>query len=347
MDTLKPAARSREYLDLWARLISESLGRLAGAKVTAETIAGEESAGAASEDDETGVCVRFAAGSAGEQSFLLKQRDARRLAQLASGGTTGGDAAPRLDGQRTVEGLFSGIASRIPVADWLGFDAALEVSGDERSEWASAVQAAFRFSTPRGPLLVLEARISPELAAALEPAQDSKATERENPPELASAREPTQASQPIGRESPPEITSAPEPAQASQPIERESPPELASALGPAQGSETTESENPPAVVPGVFRAAPETVRDSRLELLMDVELEVVLRFGQREMLLRDVLHLTPGTVLELDQQVQDPVELLVGNKVVAWGEVVAIDGNYGLRITSLASRKERLESIRK
>lgn len=80
---------------------------------------------------------------------------------------------------------------------------------------------------------------------------------------------------------------------------------------------------------------------------MDVELEVVLRFGQREMLLRDVLNLAPGTVLELDQQVQDPVELLVGNKVIAWGEVVAVDGNYGLRITRLASREERLESLRK
>lgn len=90
-----------------------------------------------------------------------------------------------------------------------------------------------------------------------------------------------------------------------------------------------------------------THRDMNLDLLMDVELDVTLRFGQREMLLGDVLNLAPGSVVELDQQVQDPVELLVGDKVIAWGEVVAVDGNYGLRITGLASREERLESLRR
>lgn len=92
---------------------------------------------------------------------------------------------------------------------------------------------------------------------------------------------------------------------------------------------------------------PEDSRDINLDLLMDVELEVTLRFGQREMLLGDILKLAPGSVVELDQEVQDPVELLVGNKVIAWGEVVTVDGSYGLRITGLASREERLESLRK
>ncbi|MGH9377262.1 MAG: FliM/FliN family flagellar motor switch protein [Terriglobia bacterium] len=88
-------------------------------------------------------------------------------------------------------------------------------------------------------------------------------------------------------------------------------------------------------------------REINLDLLMDVELEVTLRFGQREMLLGDILKLAAGSVVELDQEVQDPVELLVGSKVIAWGEVVTVDGSYGLRITGLASREERLESLRK
>jgi flagellar motor switch protein FliN len=88
-------------------------------------------------------------------------------------------------------------------------------------------------------------------------------------------------------------------------------------------------------------------RDANLDLLMDIELEVTLRFGQREMLLGDILNLSPGSVLELDQQVQDPVELLVGGRVIAWGEVVTVEGNYGLRVTGIASREERLQSIRK
>lgn len=123
--------------------------------------------------------------------------------------------------------------------------------------------------------------------------------------------------------------------------------DFASVLQSAQETGRAEKQSQPAISPPPSRPAAEALRDNRLELLMDVELEVILRFGQREMLLRDVLNLAPGTVLELDQQVQDPVELLVGNKVIAWGEVVTVDGNYGLRITSLASRKERLESLGK
>ncbi|MGH9378573.1 MAG: FliM/FliN family flagellar motor switch protein [Terriglobia bacterium] len=99
--------------------------------------------------------------------------------------------------------------------------------------------------------------------------------------------------------------------------------------------------------PSSQNTSPATPRDVNLNILMDVELDVTLRFGQREMLLGDVLNLAPGSVVELDQHVQDPVELLVGSKVIAWGEVVAVDGNYGLRITGLASREERLESLRK
>jgi flagellar motor switch protein FliN len=94
-------------------------------------------------------------------------------------------------------------------------------------------------------------------------------------------------------------------------------------------------------------ARPGIARESNLDLLMDIELEVTLRFGQREMSLGEILNLSAGSVIELEQQVQDPVELLVGGRVVAWGEVVTVEGNYGLRVTGLASREERLQSLRK
>lgn len=83
----------------------------------------------------------------------------------------------------------------------------------------------------------------------------------------------------------------------------------------------------------------------KLDLLLDVELDVTLRFGGRQMLLHDVLELAPSSVLELDRHIDDPVELLVGGKVVAWGEVVVVDGNYGLRITRLVHRKERMAAV--
>ncbi len=76
---------------------------------------------------------------------------------------------------------------------------------------------------------------------------------------------------------------------------------------------------------------------ARLDLLMDAELGITLRFGHRRMLLREILDLCPGSVIELDRQVNDPVDVVLDGRVVARGEVVVLDGNYGLRVTELGS----------
>jgi flagellar motor switch protein FliN/FliY len=68
---------------------------------------------------------------------------------------------------------------------------------------------------------------------------------------------------------------------------------------------------------------------------MDVELNVTLRFGRRQLTLREVLELTSGSVVELDRQVEEPVELLLDGQVIAKGEAVVIDGNYGFRVTEV------------
>jgi len=83
-----------------------------------------------------------------------------------------------------------------------------------------------------------------------------------------------------------------------------------------------------------------------LELLLDVELEASLRFGSREMALGEILDLGPGDVVELDRHVADPVDLIVGDKIVARGEVVLVNGNFGLRVTEVAAPRKRLETIR-
>lgn len=87
-------------------------------------------------------------------------------------------------------------------------------------------------------------------------------------------------------------------------------------------------------------------RESSLDFLRDIELGVTLRFGKRHVLLRDILEIVPGSVVELDQQVQEPVELLVGKRIVARGEVVVVDGNYGLRVMEVMSPVDRVESLR-
>jgi len=74
----------------------------------------------------------------------------------------------------------------------------------------------------------------------------------------------------------------------------------------------------------------------QLDLLMDVELAVTLRFGSRRLLLREVLDLSPGAVVDLDRQVEEPVDLLLDGRLVARGEVVVLDGNYGVRVAEIA-----------
>ena len=82
------------------------------------------------------------------------------------------------------------------------------------------------------------------------------------------------------------------------------------------------------------------------DLLLDIELEATLRFGSREVLLKDILELGPGDVLELDRGVADPVDLVVGDKIIARGEVVIAEGNFALLVTEVAEPQLRLESIR-
>ena len=81
--------------------------------------------------------------------------------------------------------------------------------------------------------------------------------------------------------------------------------------------------------------APPVFNPMNLKLVMDVELSVSLRFGQRKLPLREVLELGSGSVIELDRMVDEPVELLLDGKVVARGEAVIVDGNYGLRVTEI------------
>lgn len=72
-----------------------------------------------------------------------------------------------------------------------------------------------------------------------------------------------------------------------------------------------------------------------LDMLDDLEVDVTLRFGEREMLLRDILDLDAGMVIEVDRRADEPADLLVAGRTVARGEVVVVDGNYGLRVTKL------------
>ena len=83
------------------------------------------------------------------------------------------------------------------------------------------------------------------------------------------------------------------------------------------------------------------------ELLLDVELPVSVSFGRAALKLHDAIKLITGSLIELDRGLSDPVELLVNNCVIARGEVVVVEGNYGVRITEIVSQRERLQQTRR
>jgi len=83
-----------------------------------------------------------------------------------------------------------------------------------------------------------------------------------------------------------------------------------------------------------------------ISLIMDVKLPVRVRIGKKRMLLKDVLNMDIGSVIELNQLANDPLEILVDNHVIAQGEVVIVDGNFGVQITTIGTKRERLAQLK-
>jgi flagellar motor switch protein FliN/FliY len=95
-------------------------------------------------------------------------------------------------------------------------------------------------------------------------------------------------------------------------------------------------------------AAPATpaVASKTMDVLLDVELPVSVSFGRTKLPIKEVLKLTTGSIVELNRSLNEPVDVVVNNCVVARGEVVVIEGNYGVRIHQIVSRQDRLRSLR-
>jgi flagellar motor switch protein FliN/FliY len=87
--------------------------------------------------------------------------------------------------------------------------------------------------------------------------------------------------------------------------------------------------------------------DPKLELLYDLQLPVSIELGRTNMLIRDILRLGRGSVIEFDKLVSEPVDVLINGKKVAEGEVVVIDKHFGIRITTLVDPTDRLRTVRR
>ncbi|MEN6413182.1 MAG: flagellar motor switch phosphatase FliY [Veillonellales bacterium] len=85
--------------------------------------------------------------------------------------------------------------------------------------------------------------------------------------------------------------------------------------------------------------------EGNINLIMDVPLQVTVELGRTRKLIRDILELSPGSVVELDKLAGEPVDILVNGKLIAKGEVVVIDENFGVRITDIVSPLERAKNL--
>jgi len=89
----------------------------------------------------------------------------------------------------------------------------------------------------------------------------------------------------------------------------------------------------------------ESEANGNLAVLMDVQLPVSIRFGETEMILEEIAKLGVGSVIELNSGIDQPVELVVNNRILARGEVVTVDGYYGIRITEITNAGERFKTL--
>lgn len=300
----------QEFAQIWGEATSRVLESLHGKPFT-ETLkppAAAETAVAASGES---LWARFTASGrvAGEFAFEFSRSDGVRLAQLLAGepmdGSVGFNEA-HADALQEIYRQFAGVAATSCKPRY-GGEVRLELQPGGAPDWKPAGYAAWIFAAPEIAPFQWTLLFSAELRSS-----------------LASAREP-QSVKP----------------QASGPSTG-----LRTDVLP-ESAESRAAAEPPSAIPDPTETGAESSRavPANLDLLLDVELEASLRFGQREMPLREILELRPGSVIELDRNLQEPAELLVAGRVIARGEVVTVDGNYGLRITDIVQPRQRLESV--
>jgi flagellar motor switch protein FliN/FliY len=99
-------------------------------------------------------------------------------------------------------------------------------------------------------------------------------------------------------------------------------------------------------VPNELTNAPTgAVGDIDLDMLMDVPVTMTVEVGRKSLAIKELLSLTPGSVVSFDRSVTEPMDIMINGTLVARGEVVSADGKFGLRLVDVVSPKERLEQL--
>jgi flagellar motor switch protein FliN/FliY len=243
----------------------------------------------------------------GEQAFSVSKADALHLGQLFIGETADSNAEFTPDHLDALAELFRQFAGTVALQlkGILGRECIVRFKDMLAPAWTSADASALIVKTD--PLVTIALGMDTGLVNSVTKA---RVASDEPEPEAAPPESPRQ--------------------EAPQPPPRTAPPQ-------PPGSSIPDD--------GIPNAARSIINDRNLDLLLDVELQVSIRFGRRQMMLKDVLDLSSGAMVELDRRVRDPIELMLGGRVIARGEAVIVDGNYGIRITEIVSPSQRLAEI--
>jgi len=129
---------------------------------------------------------------------------------------------------------------------------------------------------------------------------------------------------------------------AEEETQKESEIPVAAPAKPTVNTSDTSAAKPTAAAPG---AAGDDYEGPNIDLLLDVELPITVRIGTTDMRLIDIMKLGLGSIIQLEKLLDDPVEVLVNDKLVARGEVVVCDSNFAVRITEVRSKAERIKSL--
>jgi flagellar motor switch protein FliN len=296
------------YYSLWSQSVAATLSQFTGKELGAEMAAAGEEA----EGERFWVTFTMSDTLLGEQAFSVSKADALHLGQLFIGETADPNAEFTPDHADALAELFRQFAGTVALQlkGILGAECPVRFKDTEMPSWNSAETAALIVKTE--PLVTITLKMDTGLLNSVTKiVVPSEEAEPEPEPVVAAAEPVVQAQAP--------------------------PPRAAASQHPPQ----------PATIPddGPSLSSNTTFSDRNLDLLLDVELEVSIRFGRRQMLLKDVLDLSSGAMVELDRRVRDPIELLLGGRVIARGEAVIVDGNYGIRITEIMSPSQRLAEI--
>lgn len=122
---------------------------------------------------------------------------------------------------------------------------------------------------------------------------------------------------------------------------------LLSSLEASTGTSASPGATPASPGPGAPEQAPakkkENYNQQNLNLLMDVEMPLTVELGRTQMYIKEVLGMGEGSIIELDKLAGEPVDLMVNKKLIAKGEVVVIDENFGVRVTEIVNPRDRIK----